>query len=317
MNDTPFISVVIPTYNRSASLQQGLAVALNQHYPADRYEVIVVDDASTDNTAALLEEWSQLYPHSLRIFTQEKNRGPAAARNRGIAASKGSLIAFTDDDCVVTPEWLVEIQSGYRDPETAGVGGRVRPLTVGSAIQRYYAHFSPISQPPIEAGAVRRIITANASFRRDVLLEVNGFDERVRFAGGEDPDLCFRIRSRGYRFHYNPGALVYHQYDSSWRSFVWTYYRYGLGAAFFSLQHTQKVQAESHGWLLGRLGWLLGMLAIPYRLWHNCQHGVRGADVVTFSVLDGLYALSFMVGMMRGYIAHLCGLRSASKGVAA
>jgi GT2 family glycosyltransferase len=301
---TPFISVVMATYNRGTTLEQGLEAVLNQNYPRDGYEVIIVDDASSDSTPDLLERWQDAYPGRLRCLRQQENQGPAAARNQGVATAQGTLIAFTDDDCIVAPDWLEQIRRGYDEPDIAGVGGQVLPHETDTTIQRYYDQYSPIAQPGMKDGVVRRIVTANASFRRDALLEVGGFDEQVRYAGGEDPDLCFRLRTLGYRLRYNPAAMVYHQYATSWQSFLRTYYRYGLGAAFFSMRHTELVEVESHAWLLRRAGWFLGMLLYPYRLWQHHREGTRGVDLLGFPLLDGLLALSYGTGMMRGYVVH-------------
>ena len=110
-------SVVVPTYNRVSTLRQCLKGLLIQDHPD--YEIIVVDDGSTDGTAeVLMQEFS-----SIRYF-QQKNAGPAAARNRGLQAATGEIIAFTDDDCLTPPDWLTQLAAGYiRHSEVAGVGG--------------------------------------------------------------------------------------------------------------------------------------------------------------------------------------------------
>jgi glycosyltransferase involved in cell wall biosynthesis len=112
------ISVIIPTHNRKDLLRRCLAAATSQDYPD--YEVIVVDDGSTDGTGAMVRrEFPQV-----RYIRQERNRGPAAARNRGIKVATGEIIAFTDDDCLLPLDFLSRLADGYRRyPEVAGVGG--------------------------------------------------------------------------------------------------------------------------------------------------------------------------------------------------
>lgn len=110
-------SVVIPTYNRAATLRQTLTALMAQDYPD--YEIIVVDDGSTDDTRAMI---AREFPQVRYIYQQ--NRGPAAARNRGIAHARGEIIAFTDDDCVPPRDWLARLADGYaRYPDVVGVGG--------------------------------------------------------------------------------------------------------------------------------------------------------------------------------------------------
>jgi GT2 family glycosyltransferase len=297
MNGRLSISVVMPTHNRSASLEEGLVALLSQRYPLDRYEIIVVNDASTDRTPILLKTLEETYTGRLRVFHQDRNRGPAAARNRGVAESIGSIVAFTDDDCVVAPDWLEQIQRGYREPGIVGVGGKVLPFATDSIIQRYYARYSVIAQPAMQQGQISYLITANASFRRDCLLEVGGFDETLKIAGGEDPDLCLRLRQLGYRFGYNPQAVVYHNYASSLSAFLHTFRRYGEGTAFYDLRH-QVVSLGRHGL------WLVAMSVWPYRLWQHHVSGVRGTDLLAFPFLDALRVLSFLLGLGYGYMAH-------------
>jgi glycosyltransferase involved in cell wall biosynthesis len=111
-------SVVIPTHNRKDTLRRCLATATGQVYPD--YEVIVVDDGSTDGTGDMVQrEFPQV-----RYIRQDPNRGPAVARNRGIEVADGEIIAFTDDDCLLPLDFLSRLAEGYqRYPEVAGVGG--------------------------------------------------------------------------------------------------------------------------------------------------------------------------------------------------
>ena len=294
MSNSPFISVVMPTYNRSHFLDRGLTALLNQCYPHACYEIIVVDDASTDETEDILERRRQAQPERLHILRQDRNRGPAAARNRGVAEAKGALIAFTDDDCVVAPDWLDQIRRGLEEPRVAGVGGRVLAYETDSAIQRYQARYSAIAQPHMRQGEILLLITANALFRREALLEVRGFPEQLTSAGGEELYLCHQLLDRGYVFRYNPEALVYHRYSTSWRIFANTYYRYGQGKAF---QQMRDPDSEFHISLL----WQISLLVLPYRLCRHFRWGVRGSELLSFTLLDGLRGLGHLLGLGRGY----------------
>jgi GT2 family glycosyltransferase len=274
-----------------------LTALLDQSHPHDRYEVVVVDDASADATPAVLERWQEAHPGRLRCLHQERNRGPAAARNRGVAKARGQLIAFTDDDCVVIPDWLKQIQRGLEEPGIVGVGGQVLPLGTDSTVERYQARHSAIARPAMRQGEVTSIVTANAVFKRDVLLEVGGFPERLTFAGGEETELCGRIRESGHRLGFNPEAVVYHRYDASWRAFLRTFFRYGQGTAFHQMRHREP----GFGLLLR---WHVGMLVWPYRLWRHCQWGERGKDLVSFTLLDSLRGLGFLLGVGCGYYVY-------------
>ncbi len=186
------ISLVIPTCNRKNTLLLCLAAATNQDYPD--YEVIVVDDGSTDSTGEMVQrEFPQV-----RYLRQEPNRGPAAARNRGIEIATGEVVAFTDDDCLLPPDFLSRLMDGYRRyPEVAGVGGYLeasKEVLQRNPFARYEAY---VTHRVYRAGPEEYLGgfecpaggTNSMSYCRRVLREVGGFDESFPYAAGEDADL--------------------------------------------------------------------------------------------------------------------------------
>ena len=126
MDEPIMISVIIPTYNRCQLLKECLESLGRQTYPLSDIEVMVVNDGSTDGTEAFLEDFKTRAPFQFRYFRQQ-NKGPAAARNLALQNAKGNLIAFTDDDCTVDPDWLKEFAKGFQEKRIAGYGGAVRP----------------------------------------------------------------------------------------------------------------------------------------------------------------------------------------------
>lgn len=218
MSNASEVSVIIPTYNRKRSLMRCL-----KQMPSD-VEVIVVDDGSVDGTS---EAVRALHKSNIRCLTTP-NSGPASARNAGIEVAGGDFIAFTDDDCVPLAPWPVPLVERLRksDPDIAGAGGRVKPLT-DSIIARYYT-IHRILEPP---ASLSYLVTANCCYRREVLELVGGFDTRLKEAGGEDPGLSIKIRKKGFSFVYEPEAVVYHDYRNSVLDFARTFYRYGRGCS--------------------------------------------------------------------------------------
>ena len=214
----PIVSVVVPTFNRAASLERCLRAL-----PFD-VDVVVVDDGSTDETPGVRDRVS----HPRLQFVRESNGGPATARNRGARTAKGSILVFTDDDCVPEADWpwpLVRFLE--REPaSTGGVGGRVLPLREG--VVSRYSTFHRILEPPPSCSY---LVTANCAYRREVFEAVGGFEESIRRPGGEDPDLAFRVRARGYRLAFEPSAVVRHDYRENPLDFARTFYRYGKGCA--------------------------------------------------------------------------------------
>jgi GT2 family glycosyltransferase len=250
------VSVVIPTHNRRASLRACLAAALAQELDGG-YEVIVVDDASTDGTADML---AAEFP-AVRVLRQAANRGPAAARNRGIQAARGAFVAFTDDDCRVPPGWLAALLAALeRHPRAAGAGGWQAPpdeLVRRNPVARveYDQHFrrwGPAAQREQVGGyEVPAFGTNNAAYRRAALLELGGFDEGFPAAAGEDADLNYRLAQAGWQLAYLPfGVTHLREYTlrAQWRAAR----RRGEGAYRFEARHARPPGASRLALRLGK-----------------------------------------------------------------
>lgn len=196
----PFISVVIPTQARLDLLRNCLCSLLAQTYPADRYEVIVVEDGTGDGRlTGLLADLSATTGVSLRHVVNP-GEGPAAARNSGWRVAQGSIIAFTDDDVLIDRDWLAEGARVFQDG-VAGVAGRTEvPLPPRPTDY----------QRNVGGLATSRFITCNVFYRKDSIGEIGGFDERFRRAYREDTDLVFSLREKGLRLAECDTALVSH-----------------------------------------------------------------------------------------------------------
>ena len=222
----PFISVVIPTYNRREYLKICLDAFARQTYPQNLYDVIVVDDGSMDDTSSFLSEYSKSTPFTL-ISLRQENQGPAIARNLGIRKARGELVAFTDDDCVVKEDWLYNHSRSFNDDMVGGVGGVVESKVLG--IYGLYFDYMGILSPLADAETVYYIITANACYRKDVLMKAGGFNEKIKKPGCEDPILSIKVRQMGYTLRYNPESVVWHYHKNNIKSFARTFYNYGRG----------------------------------------------------------------------------------------
>jgi glycosyltransferase involved in cell wall biosynthesis len=202
---TPQVSVVIATHERPKLLLRCLCALLRQDLQPEQYEVIVVDDGSSDvANQANLRNIAGLargrHRPSVRYLHQARNRGPAAARNVGWRAARAPVIAFTDDDTVPLPEWLREGVNAIGQGADAVAGRILVPLPdVPTDYERDAAGL---------AGA--EFATANCFVRRAALETVGGFDERFRTAWREDTDLCFSLRARGAVVGMAQAAQVLH-----------------------------------------------------------------------------------------------------------
>jgi glycosyltransferase involved in cell wall biosynthesis len=231
----PFVSVVVPVLNGASTLDGCLAALTRVKYPSDRWELIVVDNASTDRTAEILHAAPVRY-----LF--EARRGVARARNLGIQASRGEIVAFTDADCLVTSGWLQALVAGFDDDQVGAVAGEILPFPPSTGAERYAArirHLSPqryLSRPKLPFA-----VTANLAFRHEVFERVGLLDpESPR--GGESTDFCTRfLRRTGQRIELAPRAVVFHRHRSNARELFRQQWSYGRGHAFLYRKYADEL----------------------------------------------------------------------------
>jgi glycosyltransferase involved in cell wall biosynthesis len=224
MKSIPLVSVVVPTYNRKGYLRECLNALTDQSYPAGDYEVIVVDDGSTDGTGSFLKDYST-GKNFLRFFSQP-NLGPSAARNLGIEKSKGEIICFVDDDCIADKNWIGSLAETYADPQVGGAGGKIIAKDVDSLCSKYVEASRFFDN---ENNAEVFIAGLNSSYRRQALCAIGGFDPFFRFS--EDVDIGTRIRISGYKLRYVPDAIVFHNHRAGFQAVIRQIYCYGRGYA--------------------------------------------------------------------------------------
>lgn len=219
MAQAPQISVVVPTFRRPDLLTRCLESLVRQTVPPDQLEVIVVDDGSGDDTPRVVADAARTMPN-LVALRQERNRGPAAARNRGVAAATAPLVLFFDDDVVAEPTSVathLSLHQGMGDDST-GVLGRVdwypdlhvTPFMHWLDASGLQFGFDTWIQPgPVEP-PYAAFYTANLSLPKALLERVGGFDERFPHAAYEDMELAWRLTGAGFRMRYHPEARVFH-----------------------------------------------------------------------------------------------------------
>lgn len=222
------LSVIVPTYNRRASLLRTLAALAQQSYSACLFEVIVVSDGSTDGSLEAAR--AARYPYALTLIEQP-NRGPSAARNAGARAARGEALVFVDDDIEPVEEFLcrhAEAQASRPDivligPQS-GVIERSTPSWIvweHRMLERQYRNFTA----GLWAVGPTNLYSGNVSVRREHLLAAGGFDER--FTRQEDVELGFRLARRGLRFLFDARANGAHRSSRTFASWYRTPFEYG------------------------------------------------------------------------------------------
>jgi glycosyltransferase involved in cell wall biosynthesis len=212
----PLVSIVVPTHDRRESLGRLLAALARQTAWAVPFEVVVVVDGSTDGTCELLAHYQP--PYAL-IWHHQEQRGRAAACNAGLARARGSLVIYLDDDMTPSEGFVTAHAKSHPAGSRNAVMGAA-PIVLGPAdtsVARYVAqkfnrHLERLAAPN-HRFVLRDFYSGNLSVRRDVLLEVGGFDEDFRAYGHEDLELAWRLRSVGAEFTFNADALAHQHYD--------------------------------------------------------------------------------------------------------
>jgi glycosyltransferase involved in cell wall biosynthesis len=197
----PAVTVVVATRNRSALLPR-LMAALEAQVGAPPFEVVIVDDASTDDTPAVLSSLQASSTVPLRTLRHDPRRGPGPARNAGWRLGSGQRILFTDDDCTPRPEWVARLVAELEDHDLAQ--GATVPAPDQLSQQGTFSRTLEVLEP---TGFFQ---TCNMAFRREALESVDGFDEAFDHPAGEDTDLALRCLAEGATFEFCDDAIVEH-----------------------------------------------------------------------------------------------------------
>jgi GT2 family glycosyltransferase len=234
----PRVSVVVCTYNGGATLDQCLRSLLALDYPD--YEIIVVDDGSTDDTPAILA----LFPR-IRVIRQA-NRGLSAARNVGLHNATGAIVAYTDSDCFADADWLTLLVDQLQRSGAAAVGGPNLSPEDG----RLAACVAACPGQPmhvLESDQVAEHIPGcNMAYRREALQAINGFDPQYRKAG-DDVDVCWRLQQAGYWITFAPGAFVWHHRRQTPRTYLRQQAGYGEAEALLRFKHPDRFNGRGDG----------------------------------------------------------------------
>jgi cellulose synthase/poly-beta-1,6-N-acetylglucosamine synthase-like glycosyltransferase len=228
VSQQPYVSVVVPVFNGAHTIEACIEALLAQDYDAERYEVIVVDNMSTDDTETLVGS----YP--VTLLHEHARQSSYAARNTGIEAARGEIVAFTDADCVPAADWLGKLVAAFSEPTVVGAGGAVIAAEPAGDLARLVAELDPLRNGARMAeDSYVSLVGANAAYRRDALQAVGCFDDRMTTGG--DIDLSWRVqRERLGEVLYVPDSTVLHQHRDTVSGVFREFRRYGYCSGTFA-----------------------------------------------------------------------------------
>ena len=273
---------MIPVLNGEHTIGDCIDSLLELRYPAEKLELLVVDNGSRDGTARVLKNYGDRI-----VRLEEATRGPGSARNACLRGARGEVVAFTDADCRVDPDWLMEVVAPLDDPRVGIAGGTIRAIPPAGDIERFgeliHDHRQAIEvfQPPYA-------ITMNWASRRAVLEELGGFDERFRRC--EDVDLSYRITQAGYTLAFAPDAVVYHHNEENLAGLFREGFQHGFHGVYALRQHQEFLRRFGHARVDGQ-----GYIAIGARM----LDWARGRDRST-SRCDAVFNSGKKAGKLAG-----------------
>jgi cellulose synthase/poly-beta-1,6-N-acetylglucosamine synthase-like glycosyltransferase len=238
-------SIIIPAYQAAAVLPHCLTALCKQSIDRSRYEIIVVDDGSTDSTANVAEQILQ--NHAPAHVIRAAHGGPAHARNLGAQAAQSNLVLFTDADCEPVLDWVEQLSSVFVDPSISGAKGTYRTrqtsLIARFVQQEYQERYDRLQRlTPIDF-----VDTHAAAYRRDVFIAQGGFDAvGLLTAAVEDQEFSFRLAASGHHLVFVPEAVVYHQHNTSLRRYFRRKANIGCWKIYVLRRHPAKALRDSH-----------------------------------------------------------------------
>ncbi len=259
-NDLPKISIIIPTHKRPKQIVGCLAAICNLDYSSEKFEVIVVDDGAT-----LAPEIVKEFQHKINLtFHQQKQTGPAGARNKGAELSNFEFLAFTDDDCQPDKNWLSNFAEQFAETPNVCIGGKVENALEKNSFSRasqqlidyLYEYFN-------EKNYKMFFFTSNnIALPKSMFEKLKGFDRAFPLPAAEDRDFCKRLLEENFELIYQPQAIVRHFHNLNLSGFWRQHFNYGRGAFHFHNNLKQRDSAKNKS---EPLGFYLRLLTFPLK----------------------------------------------------
>ena len=316
ISDHLFVSIIIPVRNRPDDIEGCLQSLRELNYPDEQLEIIVVDDASSDQTPNVVGR----YP--VRLIRVKHHKQASYCRNLAARHARGDILAFIDSDCLASVVWLRELVPAFKDVHLGALGGVVDGYYNETGLDRYEKVKSSLNVGSWFRRSQKNnpffyLPACNLLVRRHLFLDLGGFKEDL--VVGEDVDLCWRIRKRGYQIEYRPQGRVYHKHRNRVLSFCRRRFEYGTSEPLLNKLHPEKIKEICFPPLTS-LFWVGIIISIisGYRplLVISAAAIVADATKKSFKVRRNgisIKTLSMLCSVLRGYLTfsyHIAGFVS-------
>jgi glycosyltransferase involved in cell wall biosynthesis len=241
-------SVIIPAYNAQETIDFCLDSLIKQKDLDIPLEIIIVDDGSTDGTVEHIKYFQrQDLPNNItiRLLQQEKNQGPAAARNRGAKEATGDILLFTDADCVAESDWVKEMLSPFKSEHVSAVKGAYKTKQPELVARLAQAEFDSRYELLARQEKIDVVFTYAAAIKKSVFWEVGGFDTSFPKADNEDTDLSYKI-AKNHTIIFNPKAIIYHQHPASLKEYLTKKFSRGYWRMHVYKRFPEKAMQDSY-----------------------------------------------------------------------
>ncbi len=303
-SELPYVSIVIPVLNGGSFISNCLESLLNLDFPENNFEIIVVDNGSTDRTVEVIRTYQSKNPQIKLYF--EKIKSSYAARNAGIKKAKGQIIAFTDVDCIVDKNWLFNIMKGFNESSVGGIAGDILPASEGSLVERYIAKINILSQKgTMNSEFLPYPQTANAAYKKEVFDKIGFFDDKL--ISGGDADIAWRMQlETHYELILAPDATVFHKHRTDLKGLFNQQFKHGYGKELLFKKYRKFNSKQKQNNIKSKIFYYIDKIlsfAGQIKLFLVTSMSKNADNLLLFEPLLALVSLcGFMLGRIYGSI---------------